>query len=283
MLSRILGLSALVGGALSIPIEKRACPNIHVFGARETTVSQGYGSSITVVNDVLNAYSGSTAEAIVYPACGGQSSCGGVSYSSSVAQGIAAVASAVNSFHTECPNTEIVLVGYSQGGEIMDVALCGGGDPNQGYTNTAVQLSASTLSMVKAAIFMGDPLFRAGLSYEVGTCTAGGFDERPAGFSCPSASLIQSYCDASDPYCCNGSNAATHQGYGAEYGNQALAFIKSKLSGGGTTSPGNGTTGTGGGTVAQWGQCGGLGWTGATTCVSPYTCTVINSYYSQCL
>jgi len=62
-----------------------------------------------------------------------------------------------------------------------------------------------------------------------------------------------------------------------------LAFIESKLSGGGSTSPGNGTTGTGGGTVAEWGQCGGQGWTGATACVSPYTCTVINSYYSQCL
>jgi hypothetical protein len=56
------------------------------------------------------------------------------------------------------------------------------------------------------------------------------FDERPAGFNCPSANKIQSYCDASDPYCCNGSNAATHQGYGAEYGAQALTFIKTKLS-----------------------------------------------------
>lgn len=50
----------------------------------------------------------------------------------------------------------------------------------------------------------------------------------------------------------------------------------------GSTST-NSTTGTGGGTVAEWGQCGGQGWTGATACVSPYTCTVINSYYSQCL
>lgn len=55
------------------------------------------------------------------------------------------------------------------------------------------------------------------------------FDQRPAGFSCPSAAKIKSYCDASDPYCCNGSNAATHQGYGSEYGSQALAFVKSKL------------------------------------------------------
>lgn len=163
------------GGALSIPIERRAsCPDIHIFGARETTVSAGYGSSITVVDDVLNTYSDSTAEAIVYPACGGQASCGSISYSDSVAQGIAAVASAVNSFNSECPDSDIILVGYSQGAEIMDVALCGGGDPNQGYTNTSVQLSASSVAQVKAAIFMGDPLFRAGLPYEVGTCTAGG-------------------------------------------------------------------------------------------------------------
>ncbi|KAI0360862.1 hypothetical protein OH77DRAFT_1418893 [Trametes cingulata] len=33
----------------------------------------------------------------------------------------------------------------------------------------------------------------------------------------------------------------------------------------------------------EWGQCGGIGWTGATSCVSGTVCTVINPYYSQCL
>ncbi|KAG0649236.1 hypothetical protein D0Z07_4285 [Hyphodiscus hymeniophilus] len=32
-----------------------------------------------------------------------------------------------------------------------------------------------------------------------------------------------------------------------------------------------------------WGQCGGTGWTGAKTCISGYTCTFSNPYYSQCL
>lgn len=197
MISKVLTFSFLAG-ALAVPvevdIEKRiTCPDVHIFGARETTVSPGYGSSITVVNGLLSAYSGSTAEAISYPACGGQASCGSVSYSNSVAQGIAAVASAVNTYNTQCPSTKLVLVGYSQvsyidlaiqdrrpiltmlqGGEIMDAALCGGGVPNQGYTNTAVQLSSSAVNMVKAAIFMGDPLYVAGLSYDVGTCAAGG-------------------------------------------------------------------------------------------------------------
>ncbi|KAI0833642.1 endo-1,4-beta-xylanase C precursor [Trametes gibbosa] len=33
----------------------------------------------------------------------------------------------------------------------------------------------------------------------------------------------------------------------------------------------------------EWGQCGGIGWTGPTTCVSGTVCTVQNAYYSQCL
>ncbi|KAK6505865.1 hypothetical protein TWF481_007755 [Arthrobotrys musiformis] len=32
-----------------------------------------------------------------------------------------------------------------------------------------------------------------------------------------------------------------------------------------------------------WGQCGGIGWTGPTTCVSGNYCAVLNPYYSQCL
>jgi len=33
----------------------------------------------------------------------------------------------------------------------------------------------------------------------------------------------------------------------------------------------------------EWGQCGGIGWAGATTCVSGTTCVESNAYYSQCL
>ncbi|EIW77476.1 hypothetical protein CONPUDRAFT_180563 [Coniophora puteana RWD-64-598 SS2] len=35
--------------------------------------------------------------------------------------------------------------------------------------------------------------------------------------------------------------------------------------------------------AAAYGQCGGTGWTGATTCVAGYTCTYSSAYYSQCL
>jgi len=36
------------------------------------------------------------------------------------------------------------------------------------------------------------------------------------------------------------------------------------------------------GTVSQWGQCGGVNYSGSKTCASPYTCKVINNYYHQC-
>lgn len=234
-------LPLLAGLASAGPIEERqSCPGVHVFGARETTVAQGYGTSQGLVDMVVRAYSGATKEAIVYPACGGQSSCGGASYDSSQQQGTAAVVKAVTAFNQKCPNTKIVLVGYSQGGQIFDNAMCGGA----GSTLTGAALKA-----VRAAIFMGDPRYVSGSSYNVGTCKAKGvsasspsplrvvltddmqFNARPSGFQCSPASpsILQSYCDSTDPYCCNGNDANSHQQYVNKYGQQALTFIKSKL------------------------------------------------------
>ncbi|KAF8711714.1 P-loop containing nucleoside triphosphate hydrolase protein, partial [Rhizoctonia solani] len=44
-----------------------------------------------------------------------------------------------------------------------------------------------------------------------------------------------------------------------------------------TSAPASTATGT----VPKWGQCGGAGYTGPTTCVAGTTCTVSNQYYSQ--
>jgi hypothetical protein len=52
---------------------------------------------------------------------------------------------------------------------------------------------------------------------------------------------MQSYCDSSDPYCCDGSDEATHQGYGNVYGQDALTFIKGKLDSSSSASAGAAT------------------------------------------
>ncbi|KIK68802.1 carbohydrate-binding module family 1 protein [Collybiopsis luxurians FD-317 M1] len=49
-----------------------------------------------------------------------------------------------------------------------------------------------------------------------------------------------------------------------------------------TTSPSSSPT-SGGGTSGAYGQCGGIGWTGPTSCVAGYKCSATNPYYSQCI
>lgn len=108
-----------IGLVVANPVEltqRQSCPKVYVFGARETTVPQSdpYGTAGGLVNSVKAAYPGSGSEAIVYPACGGQAACGGISYNDSASQGTAAVVKAVTAYNQKCPSTQIVLIGYSQ-------------------------------------------------------------------------------------------------------------------------------------------------------------------------
>ncbi|KAI9373341.1 hypothetical protein BJX61DRAFT_502948 [Aspergillus egyptiacus] len=50
-----------------------------------------------------------------------------------------------------------------------------------------------------------------------------------------------------------------------------------------TTTTSSSTAPTGSGTAQRWQQCGGNDWRGPTQCASPWTCTVINQWYHQCL
>ena len=109
MHSTTILLASLVTAFASPLHPRQSCPQIHVFGARETTASPGYGEADTVVNEILNSHSGATAEAIDYPASGSNPS-----YSESVQEGTSAVCSQVSSFAQQCPDTQLVLVGYSQ-------------------------------------------------------------------------------------------------------------------------------------------------------------------------
>ncbi|KAH8889002.1 glycoside hydrolase family 18 protein [Thozetella sp. PMI_491] len=48
------------------------------------------------------------------------------------------------------------------------------------------------------------------------------------------------------------------------------------------TATSTSATSTATGLVPQWGQCGGEGYTGPTTCVPPYTCVATGAWWSQC-
>ncbi|KAI1661686.1 carbohydrate esterase family 5 protein [Daldinia decipiens] len=216
-----------LSGALAAPSgnfeARQSCAKLHVIAARETTAPPGFGTAQGMIQLIQGAFPGTTSEAIVYPAAGGDS------YGSSVTAGIKAVVDQVSAFTAKCPDTTVVMVGYSQGSQIMDDAFCGGPDGSS-LSETAAPLPADVGTHVKAIIFMGDPRNVPGLSYNVGTAKAGGFAARPSGFQCPVyEDSIQSYCDAEDPFCSNGNSAQHHQEYVQIYGQQALAFVQQKV------------------------------------------------------
>lgn len=108
---------SLFGVATASPAaieQQQNCPSLYIFGARETTAPPGYGSAGDMVDRVKATFPKSGSEAIVYPACGGQPSCGSVSYPNSENQGGAAVVKAVTAFNAKCPSTQVILLGYSQ-------------------------------------------------------------------------------------------------------------------------------------------------------------------------
>jgi len=56
----------------------------------------------------------------------------------------------------------------------MDNAFCGGGDTSAGITDPSIPISSAAQAQIKAAIFLGDPRYRYGQAYGVGTCRASG-------------------------------------------------------------------------------------------------------------
>jgi acetylxylan esterase len=244
------------------------CPPMQIFGARETGAPPGFGSTTTLVNEVLALHTTATAEAIDYPACDGQASCGSMSYADSVAAGVAAVAKQVNAFNARCPAARIVLAGYSQvlithiapnsdatsmlmrmlqGAQIVDDAYCGGVDTYAGIASATIPIAPFALQEIAAAVMFGDPRFVAGESYSIGTCNASGVrdfhrvlvmlltrrlgqtEPRPAGFTCLLADNVNSFCDAADSSCCDGTSEAELENYAAKYGVQAFNWVRGRL------------------------------------------------------
>lgn len=137
-----VGIALLVGQALATPhsLQKRQgndCPPIHIFGARETTAPPGFGAAAKIVDDLTKANQGATNEAINYPACGGGTDCLGVSYADSVKNGTDSVATAINDFNKRCPQTKIVMLGFSQ---VSDLSA----STTQKLTKTRVRKSWTT-------------------------------------------------------------------------------------------------------------------------------------------
>ncbi|KAF9888533.1 hypothetical protein FE257_008640 [Aspergillus nanangensis] len=228
MLSK-LAVCLLASGTIAASSEtakhQSSCPDIHVFGARHTTAKDDYGAAKEFVELLLETHPGATAEPIHYPAAPKPR------FTESVHHGVQAVTYQVTEFVRKCPDTQIVLVGYSQGAQIMDNALCGGPDPTVEIFSTEPTISSEVGSHVKAIIWMGDPRYTIGAPFNRGTATTSGTRPRSENPYCiPYTDKIQSYCDNGDPVCSDGKDFNVHVSYAKTYGQDALEFVSRRLS-----------------------------------------------------
>lgn len=193
---------------------------VYIIGARGSDEDPGYGSVGSVVSSVLSAIPNSGAIALDYPA-----SVIDPLYPDSVTDGINTIVSLIQNYVNSCGG-KIVLVGFSQGANVITDTLAGGVDK-------PTPISPSYAAYITAVTVFGDPSFTHGQSFDVGTDTSsdGIFAREEGGSSLALlntyAGKLRSYCDTGDVYCASGDDSNAHSQEVPTWGTTAVDFIVS--------------------------------------------------------
>lgn len=212
-----------------------ACPGpggAHIIVARASTEPLGYGVIGFVKDRVLALNPASNADYVVYPATL-------TDYVNSEAAGVLGMRALVETFlaRTDCHNAPIVLMGYSQGAQVVNDYLSGQNLDVIPHNSTLESPApASTFDRLAAAVTMGDPSINiTNNPFHIGNSTQSGLFPRQDNSSAvlnQREAKLQSYCDALDPYCAsagNFDNISVHLGYVQEYGEDAAQFVVQKI------------------------------------------------------
>ncbi|KAJ7901444.1 cutinase [Mycena leptocephala] len=186
--------SILVAGPSS------GCSAIHIITARASTEAPGEGIIGSVVSAVVQ---GSSQKLSLV--------------NRSESRGVTDMRNKLAAQARSCPNTKIVLMGYSQGAQVAGDTMVADG---------------AGVSQVAAVILIGDPAHVAGESFQKGTANNrnGIFPRSNHGLEQFSAK-IASFCDTGDEFCASGLSLPVHLGYVQEYGSQATAFVLGRIGG----------------------------------------------------
>jgi hypothetical protein len=228
----VVGTAGLVAAGIAIagPANATAssggCAAVSIITARASTEQAGEGVTGQLVTAIVNASKQTVSRASVsYPATL-------QNYASSSLQGINAATTQITNLVNSCPNTKIVLLGYSQGAHVM-LDVLGGGQGGSLGTATA-PLASNIASHVTAVATFGDPRHVTGQSFDLGTSTKNGQFPRSStqlnvlkGF----ASRISAWCDANDQFCDSGNSLQVHLTYLNRYQTAAQNFVLGKVGG----------------------------------------------------
>ncbi|OBH32385.1 cutinase [Mycobacterium sp. E342] len=211
-----LGASALVGSAL--PSAAAQCPDVQVVFARGTGEDPGVGPTGQAFVDALHSRVGARSFD-VYP----------VNYPASDQwdtgiDGVRDAGAHVVSMAHDCPNTKMVLGGYSQGAAVMGFvtspSVPDGIDPN----TVPKPLDPSVAQHVSSVVLFGMPNVRA-MNF---------LGEPPVVIGPTFADKTIKVCATEDPVCSDGMNFAAHNTYADDGAmiDKGVAFASSHLDGG---------------------------------------------------
>ncbi|KAM0257680.1 hypothetical protein ACHAQJ_004245 [Trichoderma viride] len=148
-------------------------------------------------------------------------------YYSSENAGAKAILEEVNQYYSACPNSKIALIGYSQGAQVVQDALCGGTGSN---FNSDAPLSPDLVNKnVIAIALIADPTHIANETYDHGTSVHDGVFPRKNTTVCNQYSdLMGSWCGKNDRFCDSGNNDTIHSLAPLTYATDVVQFVVDK-------------------------------------------------------
>ncbi|KAK7191662.1 hypothetical protein DPSP01_008111 [Paraphaeosphaeria sporulosa] len=217
-----LGLATLGSAAPTWPSlfgRQNTCVSgnaVYIISARGSTQAAGEGSLSSVSSLIKQALPGSVSVGLSYPATLDN-------YESSENTGVVNLKQAITSYTTSCPNSKIVLLGYSQGGQVVGDALGGAS-----FSSEAPLASTYTKNIV-AAVSFASPAHVAGKSYNAGTSKGSGIYKRANTATLDTyASRLDDICDSNDLFCDSGSSLTAHTQVVSKYASAGANFAIAK-------------------------------------------------------
>jgi hypothetical protein len=210
--------------ALAVASSNSPCATVDEIVARASTEPEGTGKIGALAEEVQKAVKAPVAiRAVKYPAQL-------FPYEPSVTAGDKAIKAELEEEVAKCPGQKILMLGYSQGAQIVGDAL-GGGGGNQGDGPATPPAASSATEKVVGVIQYGDPRRIPGFSFDVGSDPGaeGIFPRLKTQLLTAFAADIQSYCDTGDPFCAKGNNLGAHLDYVEKYDKTAASFLVGRL------------------------------------------------------
>ncbi|CAJ2499869.1 Uu.00g027220.m01.CDS01 [Anthostomella pinea] len=225
-------LLALAAATPNTSQQKRqeACSAVHIFLARGN--NEPYpGRQGVLVDAICEGLESCDYEGVMF------NNALETNYCTAVAEGAVNGVAQMEDYYQRCPDTKLVLSGYSQGAQVVGDIIGGGGGS---FFDGCVQPESAGLdpysgagTMLTAALTFGDVRHTANQPFN----TLGGAS-RNSGFPRSGtqlanlnrfADVIQDYCADDDIVCASGDSVADHLNYFDVYTQQAADWVKMKL------------------------------------------------------